>query len=101
MVVIFNTRFLILFQGLLFLIFLLTTAFFNRFAADDYYFIGELLSKSPTELFNHLNTEWHGRWTSNFVIVHLMNSNSIPFFLTLFNLVTLFGLLFSLEFSRT
>ena len=40
-----NTKHIVLVQGLLFVLFLLITYFFNRFAVDDYYFIGENNSK--------------------------------------------------------
>ncbi|MCB0409963.1 MAG: hypothetical protein KDD29_07060, partial [Flavobacteriales bacterium] len=52
---------------ILFTLFLVVTAWFNRFSADDFYFIGELKTKSFSELYQQLYYKWHGRWTSNFV----------------------------------
>ncbi len=84
---------LIPFQAILFVLFLLLTFFFNRFAADDYFFIGELRSSSFKEIYNHLYYEWHGRWTSNFLLVYFLKFNQAPLFLMVYNTISV-GLLY-------
>ncbi len=84
---------LVLLQALLFLVFLLITFFFNRFAVDDYYFIGEVNSKSFTQIYNDLYFKWHGRWTSNFLLAFFIQFYKVPFFLMLYNIVTV-GLIY-------
>lgn len=88
-----RTRYLIDTQAILFVIFLLSCYFFNRFAVDDYYFIGELKNKTFSEAYLHLYFHWHGRWASNFTLLFFIQGNEIPHFLFLFNLLS-FSLLF-------
>ena len=83
-----KSTYLIGFQAILFVIFLLTTFYFNRFAADDYHFIGELKTSSPKQIYNYLYSEWHGRWTSNFLLVYLLKFHQSPFFLMVYNTLT-------------
>ena len=72
---------LILLQAVLFVIFLLVTSWFNRFTADDYHFIGELNSKSFQEIYAQLYFHWHGRWSSNFLLLAFLELRNIPHFL--------------------
>lgn len=88
-----KTTYIVLIQALLFIIFLLTTFFFNRFAIDDYYFIGELNTNSFKQIYNDLYYKWHGRWTSNFLLVYFIQFYKIPLFLMLYNIITV-GLLY-------
>ena len=80
-----KTSYLITTQAILFVMFLISCFFFNRFAVDDYYFIGEINSKTFSEIYKNLYTYWHGRWTSNFVLLSFIKLHKIPFFLFLFN----------------
>ena len=88
-----KSTYLIGLQAILFVTFLLITFFFNRFAVDDYYFIGELNTSSFKEIYNHLYNEWHGRWTSNFLLLFLLEFNKVPLFLFAYNLFSV-GLLY-------
>jgi hypothetical protein len=88
-----KSTYLIGFQAILFFVFLLITFFFNRFAADDYYFIGELRTMSFKEIYKDLYFNWHGRWTSNFLLVLFLKFNQVPLFLMLYNTLSL-GLLY-------
>lgn len=80
-----KTSYLITTQAIMFVVFLFSCFFFNRFAVDDYYFIGEINSKSFSEIYKNLYINWHGRWTSNFVLLSFIKFHNIPFFLLLFN----------------
>ncbi len=80
-----KTSYLITTQAILFVVFLFSCFFFNRFAVDDYYFIGEINSKSFSEIYKNLYNNWHGRWTSNFILLSLIKFYNIPLFLFLFN----------------
>jgi hypothetical protein len=94
-----KTTYLIAIQGFLFVVFLIITSWFNRLAADDFYFIGELSNKSFQEVYHHLYFNWHGRWTSNFSQLISFKFYDLPFFLFITNLVTfsfLFGSIFYL-----
>jgi hypothetical protein len=84
-----KSTYLIGFQAILFFVFLLITFFFNRFAADDYYFIGELRTMSFKEIYKDLYFNWHGRWTSNFLLVLFLKFNQVPLFLMLYNTLSL------------
>ena len=88
-----NTKHIIFLQAILFMIFLVMTSYFNRFAVDDYHFIGELRDSSFSEMYKQLYFQWHGRWTSNFLLVYLIRFYQMPFFLMLYNLFS-FGLLY-------
>ncbi len=88
-----KTKYLVLAQALLFVLFLVITSYFNQFAIDDYFFIGELRTKSFIEIYKHLYFEWHGRWTSNFLMVGFIQLHNIPFFLFFYNLLSI-GLLY-------
>ncbi|PJB16136.1 MAG: hypothetical protein CO118_00930 [Flavobacteriales bacterium CG_4_9_14_3_um_filter_32_8] len=85
--------YLINIQSLLFISFLVLTSYFNRFAIDDYHFIGQLKTASFNEIYSHLYYQWHGRWTSNFLLLSFLKLNQLPYFLTFFNLIS-FGLLY-------
>jgi hypothetical protein len=82
-------------QALLFLAFLIITSYYSQFAADDYHFIGELKMYSPHQIYQHLYFEWHGRWTSNFLLVHFLDFYKSKYFLFIFNLATFSALLIS------
>lgn len=88
-----KSTYLLGFQAILFVIFLLITFFFNRFATDDYHFIGELRTISFKEIYLDLYFNWHGRWTSNFLLVLFLKFNQAPLFLMLYNTLSL-GLLY-------
>ncbi len=83
-----NPKYLIATQALLFVCFLVTTLFFNRFAADDYHFIGALNTKTWQEVYSNLYFNWHGRWTSNFLLVFLLQFNKIPAFLFFYGIIS-------------
>lgn len=89
----FKSAYLISIQAILFVIFLLVTFFFNRFANDDYQLIGILRESSFQDIYSRLYFEWHGRWTSNFFLVTLIQLNKIPFFLLAYNILSV-GLLY-------
>ena len=86
-------KYLIPLQALLLILFLVITSYFNRFAIDDYHFIGQLKVASFSEIYSHLYYHWHGRWTSNFLLLFFLKYNQLPFFLMIFNLLS-FGLLY-------
>jgi len=90
-----KTSHLILLQGLLMLLFLLITAWFNRFSADDYLFIGELSTNSFSEIYHKLFYTWNGRWTYNFSILLFLKYYQIPHFLVVFNVLSFSLLLWS------
>ncbi len=79
-------------QALLWLIFFASIAYFNRFAADDFYFLSEIKIKNSFDIFHHLQFKWHGRFASNFLISYLLPMSHYPYFLLSYNLVS-FGLL--------
>lgn len=83
-----NTTYLIAIQVILFVLFLILTSWFNRWSADDFYFIGELRHKSFYEVYQQLYFHWHGRWTSNFSQLITFQYSKVPFFLFFINLVT-------------
>ena len=83
-------------QAILFLIFLITCYYFNRFAADDYHFIGELNKQSFEAIYHHLYFKWHGRWTSNFLLLAFLQLKDIPYFLFLYGLFIFGGLYLSI-----
>ena len=76
----------LLIQVLLWSFFFISTAYFNRYAADDFYFISEIKNKSAVEVFNHLQFNWHGRFASNSLIAFLLPLTELPYFLMVFNL---------------
>lgn len=90
-----KTSHLILLQGLLMLVFLLITAWFNRFSADDYLFIGELSTNSFPEIYHKLFFTWNGRWTYNLSILFFLKYYQIPHFLFGFNVLSFSLLLWS------
>lgn len=81
----------------LFALFLINTAWSNRYSADDFYFIGELKTKSFSELYNHLYFNWHGRWTSNFLQVFSFQLAQLPKSLFVFNLTGFLILFLSIQ----
>lgn len=81
-----KSTYLISTQAVLFVLFLLITFFFNRFAVDDYHFIGELRTSTFSKIYSHLYYDWHGRWTSNFLLVYLLKFHQLPLFLMLYNI---------------
>ena len=83
-----TAAYLIKFQAILFVIFLCSCFYFNRFAVDDYYFIGEIKNNSFLETYKHLHFKWHGRWTSNFALLSFIQLYDVSYFLQLFNLLT-------------
>lgn len=82
-----------LFQTLLWGFFFVSTAYFNRFAADDFYFINEIKAKSSYDIFYHLQYEWHGRFASNFLLSWLIQWLDTSWSLMVFN-ITCIALLF-------
>jgi hypothetical protein len=88
-----KTTYLITIQSFLFVAFLVITSWFNRLAADDFYFIGELRTKSFSEVYQHLYFNWHGRWTSNFAQLISFKFYDLPYFLFFINLLS-FSFLF-------
>ena len=89
----FKSAYLIRIQAILFIVFLFITFFFNRFANDDYQLIGILRESSFKDIYSLLYFEWHGRWTSNLLLVFLLKFNTLPLFLMAYNLLTT-GLLY-------
>lgn len=87
-----NSSYLSALQAVLFVVFLVITAWFNRFAADDFYFIGELSYKSFSEVYKHLYFNWHGRWTSNLSQLLSFKFSHFPGLLFILNIFT-FGIL--------
>lgn len=85
-------------QAILFVVFLLSCFYFNRFAVDDFYFIGEIKNSSFIETYKHLHFKWHGRWTSNFALLSFIQLYNVPYFLQLFNLLS-FLLLFIVSYQ--
>lgn len=88
------------FQVLLWGFFFVSTAHFNRFAADDFYFINEIRTKSSYDIFYHLQYEWHGRFASNFLLSWLIQLLDTSLSLMVFNLtcvVLLFLAIFRLN----
>jgi hypothetical protein len=88
-----KTTYLITAQAILFFSFLIITFFFNRFAVDDYFFIGELRTKTFSEIYQKFYFESHGRWTSNFLMLTFIQLRNVPFFLFLYNIISI-GLLY-------
>ncbi len=88
-----KTTYLIAVQAILFFVFLVITFSFNRFAVDDYFFIGELRTKSFIDIYQHLYFEWHGRWTSNFLLISFIQFHKVPFFLFFYNCISV-GILY-------
>lgn len=78
----------LLIQVFLWSFFFISTAYFNRYAADDFYFLTEIKNKSVVEVFNHLQFNWHGRFASNLLIASLLPFTKIPYFLMVFNLTS-------------
>lgn len=95
-----KSSYLITLQATLFILFLLTTFFFNRFASDDYYFIGELKTKSFNEIYSNLYFNWNGRWTFNFLVLAFLKLNRFSFFLPLYNFISI-GFLYTGIFRLT
>lgn len=83
-------------QTLLWMFFFASTIYFNRFAADDFYFMSEIKTKSAYAIFHHLQFEWHGRFFSNFLLAYLIPLNQYSYFLLSYNLVSLGLLLFAI-----
>src|SRR5690606_38026405 len=73
-------------QVVLWSFFFISTAYFNRYAADDFYFISEIKNNSAVEILYHLQFNWHGRFASNLLIAYLLPLTKFPFFLMVFNL---------------
>lgn len=93
----FKLSFLIAFQAILFVFFLLVTTWFNRFSADDYLFIGELTNHTFSEIYQKLYLTWNGRWAYNFTILFFLEYHQTPSFLLLFNVLSfafLLGVIF-------
>ncbi|PIQ15967.1 MAG: hypothetical protein COW67_05690 [Flavobacteriales bacterium CG18_big_fil_WC_8_21_14_2_50_32_9] len=79
-------------QTLFWLFFFVSIAYFNRFAADDFYFLSEIKTKNSFDIFHNLQFGWHGRFSSNFLLAYLIPLNHYSYFLLSYNLVS-FGLL--------
>ena len=91
-----KTSHLILVQGILMVVFLFVTAWFNRFSADDYLFIGELKNFSFAEIYQKLYLTWNGRWTYNFVILFFIQFSEYKYFLVAFNGLSFLLLFYSI-----
>lgn len=92
-----RTLYLTYLQALAFCLFLIISFYFNRFAADDYYFIGEVKIRSFSNFYNHIYLHWHGRWTFNFIIILLAKLSELPYFLLIYNLVSYYILIRSIS----
>lgn len=86
-----------LFQTLLWGFFFVSTAYFNRFAADDFYFINEIKAKSSYDIFYHLQFNWNGRYFSNAILAWCIQWGSSPSFLMIFNLISILLLYLSIN----
>lgn len=91
-----KTSHLILLQGLLMLLFLTVTAWFNRFSADDYFCIGEIKNHSFFDIYQKLYLSWTGRWTLYFVILFFMQFNANSYFLFAIGVLSFLMLFFSI-----
>lgn len=91
-----KTSHLILVQGILLVVFLFVTAWFNRFSADDYLFIGELRNFSFAEIYQKLYLTWNGRWTYNFAILFFIKFSEYKYFLFAFNGLSFLLLFYSI-----
>ena len=91
-----KTSHLIFAQGILLVVFLLVTAWFNRFSADDYLFMGELRHFSFAEIYQKLYLIWNGRWMYNFAILFFMQFNQYKYFLYVFNGLSFLLLFYSI-----
>lgn len=91
-----KTQHLILIQGILMVVFLFVTAWFNRFSADDYLFIGELRNFSFAEIYQKLYLTWNGRWAYNFAILFFMQFSEYKYFLFAFNGLSFLLLFYSI-----
>lgn len=74
---------------LLWSFFFLSTAYFNRYAADDFYFLTEIKNKSAIEIFKHLQFEWNGRFFSNWILAWFIQWGESPYFLIVFNSISI------------
>jgi len=83
-----KTTYLIGLQAIIFAVFLLIIFFFNRFAIDDYYFIGKLRERSIQSIYSDLYINSHGRWSFNFLVLAFLKLNTTPYFLFLYNLIS-------------
>lgn len=91
-----KTSHLIFVQGILLVVFLFITAWFNRFSADDYLFIGRLRDFSFFEFYEKLYLTWNGRWTYNFAILFFMKFSEYKYFLFAFNGLSFLLLFYSI-----
>ena len=91
-----KTSYLIFAQGILLVVFLLVTAWFNRFSADDYLFMGELRDFSFAEIYQKLYLTWNGRWAYNFAILFFMQFSQYKYFLFVFNGLSFLLLFYSI-----
>lgn len=89
---------LIIVQAILFVLFLIITNWFNRYAADDYFFIGELNTKSFKEVYHYLYYVWHGRWSSNFLFLAFLELRNVPYFLMGYFLISYSFLIYGIYF---
>ena len=92
-----KTSHLIFAQGILLVLFLFVTAWFNRFSADDYLFMGRLRDFSFTEIYQKLYLTWNGRWTYNFAILFFMQFSQYKYFLFVFNGLSFLLLFFAIH----
>ncbi len=90
-----KTAHIILSQAVLMVTFLVLTAWFNRFSADDYFCIGELRNFSFFEIYKKLYLTWTGRWTLYFVILLIMKFSQFSYFLFLIGVTNIFMLFYS------
>src|SRR5690606_31233170 len=86
-----------LFQTLLWCFFFVSTAYFNRFAADDFYFINEIKAKCSYDIFYHLQFNWNGRYFSNAILAWCIQWGNFSMFLMLFNLTCILILYLSIN----
>ncbi|MBW6482404.1 MAG: hypothetical protein K0B10_05030 [Vicingaceae bacterium] len=76
-------------QTLLWLVFFASIAYFNRFVADDFYFLYAIKTKTPYEIFYHLQFEWNGRFFSNWILAWFIQWGDSPYFLIFFNSISI------------
>jgi hypothetical protein len=91
-----KTQHIILIQGILLVLFLFVTAWFNRFSADDYLFMGRLRDFSFAEIYQKLYLTWNGRWTYNFAILFFIQFSQYKYFLFVFNGLSFLLLFYSI-----
>ena len=76
-------------QVVLWSFFFISTAYFNRYAADDFYFLYAIKTKTPFEIFHHLQFDWNGRFFSNWILAWFIQWGDSSYFLMIFNFISI------------